>query len=222
MTVFFFLTDSRWNNFFSTPKYVCMCHTPGPVLLCFLCPTWPSFSLVWLRSFGSGVSRQLPSFSLVYKVLSVPGFLCLVLRLPSCATCVSCLPCVTLVLTIKDCYPEFSYVSVLLAYSQYHCWQKPDRQQKKKGLVACFPSILFLLFFFSVFCFLVFPYGSLRLLIPSWIPPPPTGAGERLLEGHTRLFLDMAYLTSYLDNPVLSPPSLCSHVWPREGLSSQV
>ncbi len=59
----------------------------------------------------------------------------------------------------------------------------PDRQQKKKGLVACFPSILFLRFFFSVFCFLVFPYGSLRLLIPSWIPPPPTGAGGKIARG---------------------------------------
>ncbi len=48
---------------------------------------------IWFRSVSS----------IVYKVLSVPGFFCscfhgLVLCLPSCATCVSCLPGVTLVL----------------------------------------------------------------------------------------------------------------------------
>ncbi len=40
----------------------------------------------------------------------------------------------------------------------------PDRQQKKKGLVACFPSILFLRFFFFSVLFSGFPL---------WIPSTP-------------------------------------------------
>ncbi len=75
-------------------------HTPGPVWLCVLSPCArrdPVSPLFECINLVQG-SHQLPLFSLVYKVLSVPGFLCPVLRLPSNAKCVSCLPCVTLVL----------------------------------------------------------------------------------------------------------------------------
>ncbi len=119
-----------------------------------MCAPWPSFSLVWLRSFGLGVSHQLPSFILVYNVVyswfPLSG-------VTSTFMCYVCLPPAL-------CYPCFGreLKTVILNSPTSPCSlpphsriadRTPDRQQKK-CLVACFPFVLFPHFVQCfVFCF---------------------------------------------------------------------
>ncbi len=113
-----------------------------------------------------------------------------------CYVC-ACLPCDSPNWKIKDCVfvnvpTSNSFLAPRSLTVAYH-----DRIPDQNSYLSVYPLFLFSIFSFSVFLSPLFPMDP--LLRPEYLLLL-LEKGEKSLEGHTRLFLVLASLTTYPDN----------------------